>query len=93
MFSETYYLIRSKTDGKYLTARPDDSESGYLLIFKENFDALGYLNTHGGELAVKLGVEPISGHQISGLLKRWGFIGVGIVEDALIPKIEFLRRE
>ncbi len=93
MFSETYYLIRSKTDGKYLTARPDDSESGYLLIFKENFDALSYLNTHAGDLAVKLGVESIPGYQISGLLKRWGFIGVGIVEDPLLPKIEFLRRE
>lgn len=92
MFSETYYLIRSKTDGKYLTARPDNNENGYLLLFKENFDALSYLNTHAGELAVKLGVEAISGNQISPLIKRWGFIGVGIVQDALIPRIEFLIR-
>ncbi|BAZ38016.1 hypothetical protein NIES4101_39500 [Calothrix sp. NIES-4101] len=90
--TEIYYLIRSKTDGKYLAARPDDHEKSYLLLFNEDFDAMSYLNTHAGDLANKLGVESISGSQISGLMKRWGFVGIGIVSDPLLPKIEFLQR-
>ncbi|HLO88485.1 MAG TPA: hypothetical protein VK203_26245 [Nostocaceae cyanobacterium] len=92
MLSEVYYLVRSKTDGRYLTARPDGEASGYLLLFRENFDALSYLNTHAGDLASRLTVESISGSQIGGLLKRWGFLGVGIVNDPLLPKIEFLQQ-
>jgi hypothetical protein len=92
MFSETYYLIRSKTDGKYLAARPhEDNSSSYLLLFKEQYEALSYLNTHAGEYASRLNVEFIPGNQISSLLKRWSFIGVGIVSDPLIPNIEFLQ--
>ncbi|HLP89927.1 MAG TPA: hypothetical protein VK184_15225 [Nostocaceae cyanobacterium] len=89
--SEVYYLVRSKSDGRYLTARPDGESSGYLLLFKEDFDALSYLNTHAGELASRLTVESISNSQIAGLLKRWGFVGVGMVSDPLLPKIEFLQ--
>ncbi|MEA5573774.1 hypothetical protein [Calothrix sp. UHCC 0171] len=92
MMTEIYYLIRSKTDGKYLAARPNEQEKSYLLLFNEDFDAMSYLNTHAGDLANKLGVESISGSQISGLMKRWGFVGIGIVSDPLLPKIEFLQR-
>lgn len=91
MLSQVYYIIRSKTDGKYLTARVEEDKSGYLLLFKEDFDALSYLNTHAADLANRLTVESIPGTQIGSLLKRWGFAGMGMVNDPLLPKIEFLR--
>ncbi len=91
MLSEVYYLIRSKSDGRYLTARPDGVASGYLLLFSENFDALSYLNTHAADVANRLAVESIPRTQVGSLLKRWGFIGVGVVTDPLLPKIDFLQ--
>jgi hypothetical protein len=92
MFSETFYLVRSQADGRHLAAHPNpDDTSTYLLLFKEHFDALSYLNTHAGDLATRFGVESIPGSQLKDLLKRWGFQGVGIVTDALIPQIEFLQ--
>jgi hypothetical protein len=92
MFTEIYYLIRSRTDGKYLAARPNDDEKSYLLLFKEDFDAMSYLNTHAGDLANRLSVESISGGQISAVLQRWSFQGIGMVSDPLLPKIDFLER-
>jgi len=86
-----YYIIRSRTDGKYLTARVDDATSGYLLLFKEDFEALSYLNAHAADLASRLTVESLASSQIGGLLKRWGFAGVGIVNDPLLPEVEFLQ--
>jgi hypothetical protein len=86
--------MRSKTDGKYLAARPHENESSsYLLLFKEQYDALSYLNTHAEAYASRLGVEMISNSQVPSILKRWGFIGIGIVLDPLIPNIEFLQRD
>lgn len=94
MFSQVYYLVRSRADGRYLVAHPntdaEPSKSSYLLMFREHFDALSYLNTHGSDLADRFGVESVPGSQVGGLLKRWGFTGVGIVQDPLLPKIEFL---
>ncbi|MBF2067860.1 MAG: hypothetical protein IGS39_26110 [Calothrix sp. C42_A2020_038] len=84
--------MRSKSDGKYLVARPHDSQTSYLLLFKEQYDALSYVNTHAGEYANHLGIEMIPNNQISTILQRWGFIGVGVVSDPLIPRIEFLQR-
>ncbi|NMG18072.1 hypothetical protein [Brasilonema bromeliae] len=92
MFSEVYYLVRSKANGDYLTARPNAEANGYLLLFREHFDALSYLNTHAGEVANRFAVEFVPGSQVGGLLKRWGFSGVGIVSDPLLPKIEFLQQ-
>ncbi|BAY76224.1 hypothetical protein NIES25_26730 [Nostoc linckia NIES-25] len=91
MLSEVYYLVRSKSDGRYLTARPNADASGYLLLFRENFDALSYLNTHAAEVANRFAVESIARTQLGNLLKRWGFTGVGIVTDPLLPKVEFLQ--
>ncbi|WP_353930626.1 hypothetical protein WJM97_20540 [Okeanomitos corallinicola TIOX110] len=91
MLAQIYYIIRSKTDGKYLTAKIDEDKSGYLLLFKEDFDALSYLNTHAADLANRLTVESLPGTQIGSLLKRWGFAGMGIVNDPLLPNIEFFQ--
>jgi hypothetical protein len=96
-----FYILRSKLDGKYLTARLDNPErdtdepteiakNSYLLLFKEDFDALTYTNTHARDLSSRLGVESISSTQIKALLQRWGYGGVGMVEDSLIPQIKFL---
>ncbi|MBW4593644.1 MAG: hypothetical protein KME46_12200 [Brasilonema angustatum HA4187-MV1] len=92
MFSEVYYLVRSQADGRYLVARSDRKANGFLLLFREHFDALSYLNTHAGEVANRFAVESVAGSQIGPLLKRWGFSGVGIVSDPLLPKIEFLQQ-
>ncbi len=91
MFTEVYYLVRSPADGRHLTAHPEEEGKGYLLLFREHFDALSYLNTHAGDLANRLAVESIPGSQLGGLLQRWGFVGVGIVTDPLLPKIDFLK--
>ena len=90
-----YYLIRSRSDGRYLVAHPTQeaqpsAQSSYLLMFREHFEALSYLNTHGFGVAEHFAVESISGTQVEGLLKRWSLTGVGIVQDPLLPKIEFL---
>ncbi|MBD1837809.1 hypothetical protein H6F78_01855 [Coleofasciculus sp. FACHB-64] len=94
MFSQVYYLIRSRADGQYLLAQPDTSSStsssGYLLMFGEHFDALSYLNAHAPDVSDRFAVESISGNQVKGLLQRWGFKGIGMVEDPLLPKIQFL---
>ncbi|WP_026732179.1 hypothetical protein [Fischerella sp. PCC 9605] len=92
MFSEVYYLVRSKTDGSYLTARPNSEGLGYLLVFREHFDALSYLNTHARDLANRFAVESLPGSQLGTLLKRWGFSGLAIVSDPLVPKVEFLQQ-
>ena len=94
MFSQIYYLILSRADGRYLVAKPkgstQESEESYLLMFRERFDALSYLNTHGSGVADRFAVESVSGTQLKGLLQRWGYTGVGIVQDPLVPKVEFL---
>lgn len=96
MFSQTYYLILSRADGRYVVAKPNTSndsvEAGYLLMFREHFDALSYLNTHGSDVVDRFTVESVSGTQLKNLLKRWGFAGVGIVQDPLVPQIEFLEQ-
>lgn len=97
MISQIYYLIRSQADGRYLLAQVDNGDDSaarsYLLMFKEHFDALSYLNTHGSDVSDRFAVEAVSGTQIKGLLQRWGFTGIGIVQDPLIPQIEFLSKE
>jgi hypothetical protein len=88
------YLLRSKQDGKYLVARipqENNTEASYLLVFKEDYEALSYINTHGKSFGDRLSVEPTSSHQIQGLLQRWGYAGIGLVEDPLIPEIKFIN--
>lgn len=91
MLSEVHYLIRSKADGRYITARPHEDESGYLLLFRENLEALSYLNTHAADVAHRFTIESIPGTQLGSLLKRWGFTGVAVVTDPLLPTVEFLQ--
>lgn len=100
MYAQIYYLVRSKADGRYLVAHLGEAnredratpDPGYLLLFREHFDALSYLNTHGQGVSDRFSVESVPGSQIESLLKRWNFKGIGIVQDPLLPKVEFLAR-
>ena len=99
MLSQIHYLIRSKIDGSYLAAYPDladqvarTPDQGYLLLFKEHFDALSYLNTHGSGVSDRFGVESLAGTQLEGIFTRWNFKGVAVVQDPLVPSIQFLTR-
>ncbi|MEY3827697.1 MAG: hypothetical protein RLZZ148_2517, partial [Cyanobacteriota bacterium] len=49
-----------------------------------------YLNTHAGGLAAEFSVESLSGSQLKAVLKRWGFQGIGVVNEPLEPRIKFL---
>jgi hypothetical protein len=99
MLAQTHYLIRSKTDGSYLAAYPNlaandprTPDRGYLLLFKEHFDALTYLNTHASGMSDRFAVESLAGTQLPNVMNRWSFKGVGVVQDPLIPRVEFLQR-
>ena len=95
MLSSVSYVIRSQQDGKHLTARITKKESpqpvAYLLLFKADYEALSYINTHGQEVSDRLNVESLSIPQLKSLLQRWGYQGIGLVEDPLIPEISFLQ--
>ena len=96
MLSQVFYLLRSKKDGQYLAVHPPENgepNAGYLLLFQEDYAALSYLNTHAADIVQWFSVESISATQLSGLFKRWGFIGIGIVQDPLPPTIEFLTQQ
>ncbi|MGB3507893.1 MAG: hypothetical protein WBA93_01330 [Microcoleaceae cyanobacterium] len=91
MLSQIYYLLRSKVDGSYVSANPDsDSAVKFLLLFREDFDARSYLNTHAPDLADRFAIESIPATQLKTVLKRWSFQGVGVIQDPLLPNIEFL---
>ncbi|WAL62205.1 hypothetical protein [Thermocoleostomius sinensis] len=99
MFSEIFYVIRSRRDGQYIMARPmqaTDSDGQpapiptYLLLFKEHFDALTYLNTHSPELADQFTVESMASNQLGSVLQRWDFTGIGVVQDPLLPQIDIM---
>lgn len=95
MLSSIHYLIRSRQDGQYLVARPregGEAEMGYLLMFREHFEALSYLNTHGAGVVDNFAIESISTTQLKGLMQRWGFQGIGLVKDPLLPQIQFLSQ-
>lgn len=97
MFSQVYYVIRSTADGRYLVAHPESNSgttnpTGYLLMFDQDFEALSYLNTHGADVANRFAIESVPGSQLNNLLKRWGFAGVGVVRDPLLPTIEFFAQ-
>ena len=97
MLDQPYYLLRSRSTGQYLVARPpvpgahpEQPTDPYLLLFVADFDALSYLNTHAGELAPQFAVEQGDRRQIKAISERWGYKGVGVVSDPLVPQVEFM---
>lgn len=96
MFSQTYYLLRARQDGQYLVATgqaneatPDTEPMKFLLLFNDHAEALSYLNTHAAGYADRFAVESQAGTQLVKVLQRWGYEGVGLVKDPLIPTVEF----
>jgi hypothetical protein len=93
MFTKSYYLLRSTHDGQYLAAKPRNQESkGFLMLFNADYEALSYVNQHAAEVANRFAVEPISGQQLKQMMDRWDYEGVGVVNDPLVPQVEFLKR-
>ncbi|MBJ7901233.1 MAG: hypothetical protein GC158_15225 [Cyanobacteria bacterium RI_101] len=90
MLSQFHYVLRSRRDGQYLTARVTE-EKTYLLLFKTDYDALGYVNAQVPDAGRNFAAEAVGAGQLKGLLQRWSFHGVGVVEDILEPRVEFLR--
>ena len=94
MLSQINYLIRSQKDGKYLVAKIEEEDSNkttsYLLVFKEDYEALSYINTHGQAMSDRLTVESTSANALKSILQRWGYQGIGYVQDPLIPEIQFM---
>ena len=96
-----YLVARTKAEPKQRADRTGGAgtidaqavDAQYLLVFKEHYDALSYINTHGADVANRFAVESIAGTQLGNLLKRWGFMGMGMVQDPLLPRIEFLQHE
>ncbi|MEG3439907.1 hypothetical protein V0288_22460 [Pannus brasiliensis CCIBt3594] len=97
MLSETHYSLRSRQDGQYLVARlrkgETETPAQYILLFKESYDALSYLNAHARDLANNFAVETLSGTQLKSLMQRWGFQGIGLVTEPLEPRVQFLVYE
>jgi hypothetical protein len=98
MLETPYYLLRSKSTGQYLVARPpepgghpEQPADPYLLLFVADFDALSYLNAHAGEFAAQFAVEQGDRRQIKAISERWGYKGVGLVNDPLVPRVEFMQ--
>jgi hypothetical protein len=96
MLSQIHYLVRSQQDGRYLSANlpaQDGNQAlsqAYLLVFQENFEARSYLNKYAGDLSDRFAVESLTGPQLRQVLDRWGFAGIALVQDPLIPTIEFM---
>ena len=99
--SPIYYLLRSRADGRYLAARlrsPDPAvppigpQTGFLLVFSADYDALSYLSAHAPDLSDQFAVETITPSNLKPLLSRWNFQGLGMVRDPRLPDIEFFNR-
>jgi len=97
MLNTPYYLLRSKSTGKYLIARPpvegehpEAPTDPFLLLFIADFDALSYINTHAKEHAAQFSVEYCDQTKIKGICDRWSYKGIGIVNDPLVPRVEFV---
>jgi hypothetical protein len=96
MFSQVYYLLRAKKDGKYLVAHQTNQagkKQSYLLIFTQDFEALSYLNNHAPEYVKEFCLESASHQQLKLIIARWGFSGLAMVEDSLIPQVNFLSSD
>jgi hypothetical protein len=52
---------------------------------------LSYVNTHAPDVASRFAVESVTGTQLKNQLQRWGFAGVGLVQEPLEPKIQFFK--
>jgi hypothetical protein len=90
MLSQHYYVVRSQGTGEYLVARPTaDTTASFLLLFTSDYDALSYVNTHSA--GSRCTVEGLPTTVLRTTLERWQLVGVGVVDDPLIPQIQFFQ--
>jgi hypothetical protein len=90
MLSQQYYVLRSRGSGEYLVAHPTaDASEGFLLLFPSDYEALSYVNTHSPGSSCT--VESLATNALPMTLTRWQLVGIGIVNDPLVPHIQFLR--
>ncbi|MDA0674744.1 MAG: hypothetical protein O3C67_13700 [Cyanobacteria bacterium] len=92
MYTQVFYLLRSKQDGRHLAARQGEGEETktFLLLFAADHEALTYLSTHAPETRDRFTVESVTLPQVGGLIQRWGFAGMAMVRDPLEPKVDFV---
>jgi hypothetical protein len=89
---ELYYVLRSRMNGQFLVAHPDvNPQQRYILVFKADYEAMSYLNAHAAKTQEQLATECLSASQLKANMDRWGFQGIGLVEDPLLPSIQFLE--
>jgi hypothetical protein len=95
MTAPIYHIARSRQDGRYLVAHPQPEQptAQYLLVFREDYDVLSYLNTHAPGQASQFASESLPASSLGQVLARWGFQGIGMVNDPLLPHVEFLRHD
>lgn len=94
MLSQQYYVVRSQVSGDYLVARPSaDASRAFLLLFTSDHEALSYINAHNSGQSSHCRVESIATTSLKATLGRWQLVGVGIVEDPLVPQIQFFQVE
>jgi hypothetical protein len=90
MLSQQYYVLRSRGSGEYLVAHPTANASeGFLLLFSTDYEALSYVNIHSPGSPCTVEGFPITALRTT--LVRWQLVGVGIVNDPLVPQIQFLQ--
>lgn len=96
-----YYLLRSRQNGQYLTARQPQAKppkegtaepERYLLLFQKDFEAMSYINAHAPDASDRFAVESHSLTQLKTSLERWGFVGVAFVTEPLEPQVDFMAR-
>ena len=98
MSNSHYYLLCAKSNGKYLAARPpanldlpEQPTDSFLMLFIADFDALSYLNTHAKTHADQFSVAYCDRTQIKRICDRWNYKGVALVNDPLVPRLEFMQ--
>mgnify|MGYP001795969265 CR=1 FL=1 len=63
------------------------------MLFNADYEALSYVNQHAAEVADRFAVESIGGPQLKQMLERWGYEGIGVVTDPLVPNVDFLTKQ
>jgi hypothetical protein len=61
-------------------------------VFTADYDALSYINAHAPELRDKFGVETVMASNLKGLMERWNFQGLGMVNEPRLPEVDFFNR-
>jgi hypothetical protein len=92
VLTDFYTVLRARSDGSYLAAQPQPQQR-YLLLFGDATDGLTYLNTHAPDVREQFATESVAATQLNGVMQRWGFQGLALVRDPILPMMDFLARQ